>query len=199
MWRLGAVLLLVGCGGAPTALRDAAAPPGDGDVRCRTADQFSQSRKPFDLCAVDSDCHDPFLECAAKSVSTCRDQAASPVAAAAAADAGCPSPFPSDTPVCPAMAEISLRVCALRYQEPCTSDMDCGPAGFACAGGSCQQTGAGLCGSDADCPNGWSCYAPCACNGADTTPKGCYPPFAMFGCPVCVNGTGTENDAASSD
>jgi hypothetical protein len=75
-------------------------------------------------------------------------------------------------------------------------DSDCGPAGFTCNAGVCAELPTTHpCAGDDDCPQGWSCYSPCPCNGTDTEPKGCYPPFAQFHCDVCI--TGTVDDAGA--
>jgi hypothetical protein len=172
--------LVAGCG---TATPNDGAVGGDGsdagsDVPCRSADEFAQSRAPSDLCAVDSDCHNAFLACAAQSVSLCRDPNMEPM------DAGCPSPFPADTPICPTTAQVSLRMCVVRYQQPCNAATDCGP-GFTCVAKMCQGPEASLCETVADCPQQWECYEPCPCGDA-AGPKRCYAPFARFGCPACL-------------
>jgi hypothetical protein len=122
------------------------------------------------VCASNSDCGNPYLECAELPGAACGDLDAS-----SAADA--------DTCTVPAP-----KVCIVRYQEPCRSNSDCGPAGFTCnldagvgcsgvgcsPGGQCQHQYT-LCMTDGDCPAGWSCYSP-----GRGAALACYPPFTIL-------------------
>jgi hypothetical protein len=157
------------------------------DVMCRSADEFAQSHEPNDLCAVDSDCHNAFLACAAQDVFICRDPSVGNE------DAGCPSPIPANAPICPTTAQVSIHMCAVRYQLPCHADADCGP-GYACVGQQCQGPEASSCTTVADCPAQWECYDPCPCGDA-AGQKRCYAPFARFSCPFC--GVVTPDDAGA--
>jgi hypothetical protein len=139
------------------------------------------------VCCTDSDCGNPYLACTATSVSICGESGPAP-------DAGASTPpacgLPDHVPTCPTTEQVTLGLCIQRYQRACHVDSDCGPAGFTCNSGSCAELPTTHpCASEDECPQGWSCYSPCPCNGVDVYAKGCYPPFAEFNCPVCVNGT----------
>jgi hypothetical protein len=183
MFRVGlaaSVLLTIvaGCGSASTTIpKDGAVDSTDGgEVAC--ADQFAASHAPNDPCAVDSDCHDPFLVCTPMNVGLCRSDDTPPT------DTRCTSQLPRGVPLCPEMAEVTLHLCAVRYQQPCDVATDCGPSNFACTNGHCQQTAENLCTTAADCPQSWECTAPCPCP-PRVDDKRCYPPFAELGCPAC--------------
>lgn len=137
---------------------------------------------PSSPCRVDSDCQNPYLVCERPNggVFVCRDPQA-------VVDLACPSLVDAtNVPTCPTTEPVPYSVCTVRYQRPCTVDMDCGPAGFMCTGGRCEGAGSlTTCSTAADCPAAWDCYAPCACPGIEGT-KVCEPPFAEFGCPACV-------------
>ena len=168
------------------------------------ARQTSDGPPPFGpgqagyLCSADGGCGNQFLICMPASGVACRDPDAS-VTDAETLQLSVPT---SDLPICPMTAPVMLDVCMVRYNMLCRVDSDCGPAGFTCNRqtlNTCQDAGAdaacgycngkgGPCSSDGDCPQGWSCYSPCPCATNSAEPKGCYPPFAMFGCPACVAG-----------
>jgi hypothetical protein len=205
MWSKGGLFaaslaIITSCGSSGQTATDGSADSrtdaAETVIPCRSGDEFAQSHQPFDPCATDSDCHHPFLECAQQTVESCngipRPQ-----------DTGCPSPFPADLPICPETARISVRLCAVRYQEPCVIDSDCGPGGFVCTRGACQEQGGGLCETESDCPQGWDCFAPCPCASRDAAEhRGCYAPFTMLHCPLCVIGTIVEEpplDAGVTD
>jgi hypothetical protein len=136
---------------------------------------------PYLPCDRDSDCRNPYLACGAPTTTLtgCRD-------VDAGADPACPQVAAAfdNLPVCPATAPITHDVCNVRYQSPCVADTDCGPAGFTCASGRCQERQTAACASASDCPTGWDCYVPCECPGLRET-KACEPPFAELGCPLC--------------
>jgi hypothetical protein len=135
----------------------------------------------FAPCRFDPDCRSAYLVCVPPDVTItlCRDPDAG-------VDPTCPS-FPefSTAPVCPATVQVTSTVCEVRYQRPCTVDADCGPAGFTCMGGRCQQQTGRQCTTASECPNEWGCYAPCGCPGTLETTV-CEPPFAEFRCPACA-------------
>jgi hypothetical protein len=154
-----------------------------------TADAGTQSADSGGLdepCSTDSDCGNPFLVCAPVHVYLCLDSSS-----------GDAAPPLHPTQNCPGVPTTE-RLCTVRYNLPCLIDSDCGPAGFTCnhsvsvcfgsdggaACGACDGTG-GSCSGDSDCPQGWSCYSPCDCPTRPALAKGCYPPFAVFGCPNC--------------
>jgi hypothetical protein len=159
------------------------------DVDAGCPDPYAQSSQPDDPCAVDSDCQSNFLACRPTTVDVCRD------ANDGALPAACVPPALANVPVCPTTAPVTLGLCAVRYQLPCTVDSDCGPAGFSCSSGSCQQDSGGPCETDTDCLIGWSCYVPCPCPSPPSTEPpqppqppqqaSCEPPFATFACPAC--------------
>ncbi len=148
---------------------------------------LSGSGQPGSICSEDGGCGNPFLVCMSQNAFACRDPDAS-------------APDSSGLPVCPTTASVTLDLCTVRYNLPCRVASDCGPGGFTCdlqAPGSCQGAAAdaacgyceaqeGPCTGDGDCPAGWSCYSPCPCATSPAESKGCYPPFAMFGCPACL-------------
>jgi hypothetical protein len=126
---------------------------------------------------ADADCGDPYLACVATQGWRCADS-----------DAGSG---------CPQDVSVTLHLCSPTYQQPCRKDSDCGPDGFTCnldAGKVCSPDGCEtisrcesgdytLCSSDAECPDGWSCYAPPdSCLDCDDAgfPQVCYPPFTVF-------------------
>jgi hypothetical protein len=160
---------------------DASALEGGGDRAC-----IKPMKGAMAPCNMDSDCDDAFLVCRQMQAFGCRSPDPSDPNAV-------PSCFqwnqPTDLPICPDEAQVILGFCWAKYQLPCHVDSDCGPAGFSCSGsGTCNQTGSGPCTTDSDCPQEWSCYAPCPC---PTGPPGklwCYPPFAEFNCPACLVG-----------
>jgi hypothetical protein len=137
---------------------------------------------PFSPCRVDSDCQGAYLACTPPdtTLTICRD-AQLPV------NPACPSPVDLTTvPICPTTELTPFNVCTVRYQRPCQRASDCGPAGFTCNAGICQEAQAGItCTTASDCPNGWDCYAACACPGVEEA-KACEPPFAEFRCPGCM-------------
>ena len=108
-----------------------------------------------------------------------------------APDGGLPgSPCVDDTGCGNPYLLCAGSVCAVRYLSLCSSNSDCGPAGFTCNQFSCVALPTtSPCASNGDCPQGWSCYAPCPCRNTDNA-KGCYPPFLQFNCPVCINADG---------
>jgi len=177
------LLALTACGSRVVPAPDAS--DGAIEVPCRSADQFASSRMPNDPCAVDSDCHDPFLACFARTVFTCRNTNTPVVTACPAAQ------LDADIPACPEMASVSLKLCDPTYQHPCAKDADCGPAGFSCTGGQCQEAPQAACDTPADCLAGWACAAPCSCSA--NAPKACTPPFARFGCPACPADAGAAD------
>jgi hypothetical protein len=153
-------------------------------------DPYASSSMPYDLCAVDSDCHNAYLFCGqlVGSTTACRD------ADAAVAD-GCAPRELADLPTCPATIDVTLKQCGVRYQRPCRVDADCGPAltcvssqpstcptGMAC--GNCQAPSPVTCVTKTDCPKEWDCYAACACTPNEQTY--CFPPFEIFRCPECA-------------
>jgi hypothetical protein len=188
------LLCIAGCGssgGSPDA-GDAGLDGEGGAPACGVGGQFAGSHMPNDPCAVDSDCHDPYLECATARVTTCRSPDGG------AANGACLVSSEENVPICPMTAAVSVKLCAVRYRSPCDGDTDCGPTGFGCVAGLCTQTkGLMPCGSAADCPMDWQCVAPCPCDGVQTEPAACYPPFAIFSCPACVDGG--EPDAPATD
>jgi hypothetical protein len=158
----------------------------------QTCDPSGASMAPSDPCAVDSDCHNPYLECAPTTVYGCREPASQE------SDAGCSPASLATAPICPATAMLTIGLCTERFQEPCVVDADCGPDGFTCTSGHCDgPLEAAICSTDGDCPKGWSCYVPCACASRPDDPKRCYPPFSRFNCPAC--GVATPADTASED
>jgi hypothetical protein len=182
---------VAGCHSATTPARDGAADRAE--VACRSGDEFSASRAPNDPCAMDSDCHNPYLVCRPNTVDFCQNEPAT--------DTGCPSPFPRDAPICPVTAMVTINLCAASYQQPCQLDTDCGPAHFTCMNGQCRENAPDFCGKASDCPQGWDCYVACACpERADT--KQCHPPFAVYRCPECmpfpdiVPDAGADGDAS---
>jgi hypothetical protein len=191
MTRLQAALvslaLLAGCQSATTAARDAAADRAE--VACGAGLKFSVSQGLQIICASDSDCQDPYLRCVATMGSVCRDDDSAALANE------CPSNFLRDVPRCPTQAAVTVKACSVGYEQPCALDSDCGPAGFACMGGICQQTTAS-CLTAADCPDRWTCFNPCSCEDAGAT---CHPPLAIYrGCrcmPVAdVQDAGVDGD-----
>jgi hypothetical protein len=164
--------------------------PESGGAAC--GNPYAMSNQPYAPCAVDSDCHDPFLACKPVSADACRDPDAG------TDDAGCPPPPAlDDLPICPTTAHVTLNACSVTYQQGCNVDSDCGPDGFTCRMnavfpcptdapcGQCDEAAAAaVCTTAADCPAGWDCYTPCPC-GAATPSKSCEPPFARFNCPAC--------------
>jgi hypothetical protein len=154
-------------------------------VRAQPADSTAQGRE----CKVDADCGDPYLVCNATLVF---------IDECFRIDAGLDAP--SDAGACRTSVEAMRNLCAPSYQVPCRVDSDCGPDGFTCNldGGRICSADAGcetygrcesdetLCSSDAECPEGWSCYAPTShCFGGDCDVdagirKACYPPFTVF-------------------
>jgi hypothetical protein len=193
------LVLVVGCqsGGIPItadAGRDLEAEL----VPCRSADQFSGSRKPNDPCAVDSDCHDPYLSCTTQKGSMCRDGNAVPE------QTGCPSSIPTDIPICPTSTYVALRLCDVRFGQACFVDADCGPAGFLCRDGGCQPQSHGPCTTNTDCPSGWTCADSCPGTSPDAgAPRSCLPPFS--GPVSCGNSNsgvdinGTTPDGSAND
>jgi hypothetical protein len=138
----------------------------------------------FATCRTDSDCRSAYLVCVPPgyvTIQVCRDPDAG-------VDPGPACPFYPEydtAPICPRVVNVRSTVCELRYQHPCTVDADCGPEGFTCARGHCQEKPIMGCSTAADCPAEWDCYAPCACSGVRAV-KSCEPPFVEFHCPVCV-------------
>jgi hypothetical protein len=184
------LLLAAGCSGTAPAARDGAPDSGAG-----VCDPYAQSNAPNAPCAKDEDCHDPFLVCVRSMVSICRTGGTP-----APVDTGCPPPYLADVPVCPAIAEVALSTCNVRYQLGCASDHDCGPVGFVCRNGMCDGSGHEVvCAAKVDCPTGWDCYDPCPCTGAPSTAKRCYPPFAAFGCPACAPVSDPSDAAVTAD
>jgi hypothetical protein len=185
------------CQSSPALYLDAAAADGAGgdgapDVGA-CGDPYASSSMPFAPCAVDSDCHNPYLFCGPPQATliACRD-------ADAAVDNCAASTF-SDLPICPATTVITDNLCGIRYQRPCKVDSDCGP-GFTCdssgasstcptgspAGtpcGRCQAPPFAACVTKADCPKEWDCNAGCGCTPDAQTY--CFPPFECFRCPLC--------------
>jgi hypothetical protein len=177
---------------APLDNADGSSAPGDGlanaDGVANTdggpdvgacGDPYADSSTPFAPCGVDSDCHNGFLVCAPPSQTTtiCRD-----ADDAAVVDA-CPAPVNlADVPICPQTAPVTFNVCNVRYQLPCKVDADCGPDGFTCASGACQQQPGKTCATPSECPAEWDCSLACGCPGEA---KACHPPFAEFRCPNC--------------
>jgi hypothetical protein len=135
-------------------------------------DPYAGSSRPNDPCAFDTDCHSPFLACTAQMIEGCRD-----------VDAGCPRPGFAAHPLCPKTGTLTTSLCSVRYQLPCMVDADCGPDGFTCQGGRCQQQAVDSCDTAATCPAGWDCYTLCPCYGPA---KHCYPPFAISSCSACL-------------
>ena len=175
-------LLLLGCGS------NAASTGGAVDAAGEGCDPYAGSNQPMQPCAVDSDCHDPYLVCLRSTVDTCRD------ATATAEELACTAPWTANAPACPETGRVAAGLCEARYQLGCRKDGDCGPAGFACANGQCQQQAPQPCATTADCPVEWECSAPCACPGS-ARPRVCVQPFARFSCPAC----GPVPDDAGAD
>lgn len=185
---VGLIAIGSGCLGDPTLTPEKGSSDGGTSDAVASADgACSGTGQPQDPCAVDSDCGNAFLTCVPQMVSACRDPDAS------VAGAGCSAPWnqPVDLPLCPAQEQLILNLCAVRYQRLCQVDTDCGPDGFTCDQGNCTEVAEDTCSTDAECPGGWSCYAPCPCGDTVGT-KRCYPPFAEFGCPICIIGTGAD-------
>jgi hypothetical protein len=189
------LLCLTACGssGNAPAVVDAG-PDGDagGPSTCGSPDGFASSNMPNDPCAVDSDCHDPYLRCATATVFTCRGPDGG------ASNGACLVSSEENVPICPATGPVAVKLCAVSYRLPCDGDTDCGPSGFGCVAGQCQTMGTKLCGSTADCPQFWQCVAPCPCDGVQTQDSACYPPFAVFSCPACVDGGVPDAPAADA-
>jgi hypothetical protein len=164
---LAGVVLLIGCGRAgqgASALADAG-----GDV----CDPYAASMAPNTLCIVDSDCHSGYLVCVRTTIDVCRDPP-EPDAST------CVPPWEASLPICPTTAHVGLGLCQARFQLGCATAADCGPAGFTCVGGQCQQMPGGACDTASDCPQGWSCASCCP-----DQPKACEAPFAVVHCPAC--------------
>jgi hypothetical protein len=150
---------------------------------CR--DLYAKSSKPNDPCSVDSDCHDPFLVCAAETLYGCRGDGG-------VDETSCAPAAIASLPACPTQTPYKISVCSIRYRQGCNVDTDCGP-GFGCETntfecpqgatgcGQCQVVAENLCATAATCPVGWSCYVACPCS-----PARCYPPFSSFNCPICL-------------
>ena len=187
-----AVLLSVAAGcQSSTALEiGAGAADGAGIDVAPDCDPYARSSMPYDLCAVDSDCHNAYLFCGQLlgPTTACRD------ADAAVADVCAPREL-ADLPICPATVAVSLNQCGVRYQRPCRVDADCGPAltcvssqpspcptGAAC--GYCQVPSSVTCVTKTDCPKEWDCGAGCGCTPDAQTY--CFPPFEIFRCPQCA-------------
>jgi hypothetical protein len=175
---MAAVLISGGCGSSRSS--DDASLGVERDSGASEASGSANNAQPEMPCSLDSDCGNPFLACVSQTVSMCRDQNS------ASTDAGSgtmPGDIPSNLPLCPTVAQVTVKLCSVRYQLPCQVDSDCGPDGFTCIGGQCSQSPLVTCASDGVCPQGWSCYAPCSGCGYS---KYCYPPFAAFSCPMCL-------------
>jgi hypothetical protein len=167
---------LVGCGSNQS--NDVAEDSGP-QTSAPDAASTANNAQPGIPCSVDSDCGNPFLACASQMVSMCRDPSI---------DAGSgtlPGDIPSNLPLCPTVAQVTVKLCSVRYQLPCQIDSDCGPDGFTCNTGQCSQEGLVACNGDGECQQGWSCYSACQCDNAVVV-KSCYPPFAEFSCPMCL-------------
>jgi len=180
---LAVVLIAGGCGTSQKADdasgADEARPPASSDSGASETSAPANAQ-PGMPCSVDSDCGNPFLDCVSQLATLCRDPN-SP-----SADAGSetlPGNIPDNLPLCPTVAQVTVNLCSVRYQLPCRVDSDCGPDGFTCNGGQCSQPPLTTCDGDAVCPQGWSCYAPCGGCGYSNY---CYPPFAIFSCPLCL-------------
>jgi hypothetical protein len=137
-------------------------------------------------CRRDTDCRSAYLICVPPdyvTIEVCRDPDSG--ADASAADYACPV-FPElfTGPICPHNVNVTSTVCEVRYQRPCAVDADCGPVGFSCMSGRCEQKPFVRCSSAADCPMEWDCYVPCGCPGIRDT-KSCQPPFVDYHCPEC--------------
>ncbi len=141
-----------------------------------TSDAVKQAQL-LSPCSSDSDCGDPFLACVPQHVIVCRD----PNSPADAGNDG----LPADVPVCPTTAQVTMNVCWVRYHSPCQQDSDCGPDGFTCNGSTCSWEMVEACTGNSQCPQGWSCYDPCPCNGIAGA-KNCYPPFSITSCGLCA-------------
>jgi hypothetical protein len=128
----------------------------------------SQLRAP---CAVAADCHNPYLTCASQTFEACRESGD-------VVDPGLPT--------CPMQVQVTEDICSVTYQLPCHTNSDCGPAGFSCSQGICQETGEQPCSNAHQCPVGWLCGPICPCGPVSPDAGGtCVPPFAIFNCTAC--------------
>jgi hypothetical protein len=82
-------------------------------------------------CSVDSDCGNPFLARVSQMASMCRDPSVDAGSGPLSGD------IPSNLPLCPTVALVTVKLCSVRYQVPCQIDSDCGPDGFTCIVGQC--------------------------------------------------------------